>query len=216
MDNTANITVIVQSVPERPSWPETRASIEASDIGTAYEVALQRPDVEPRGHFLELLDRAARAPTPWILRLEDDVLVNKSIIHNLETWPAKDDPRFGIGWLFDAGGTTRTTHDRMYQRPGKDRWHRGKLHCCQGVIMRTEDIPELRKACAAWFERHPGRLSQDIALSETVTAMGRAICVHGPPLVEHLANYPSTLGNARMRWHTTEGAFRSDWRRESR
>jgi len=213
MDNNVNITVIVQSVPERLSWPETRRSLEASDIGDRYEVAPQRPELTPREHFLEVLDRGARAATPWVMRLEDDVLVNKSILHNLELWPAKTDPRFGIGWLFDAGGTTRTTHDRMYGRPGSDRWHRGTLHCCQGVLMRTADVPELRAHCAQWFEDHAGTLSQDLALSAAVTAMGQHICVHGPPLVEHLANYPSTLGNPRMRWHTTEGAFKLDWRR---
>lgn len=214
MDSTANITVIVQSVPGRPSWRETRLSIEASDIGERYKLAQQQPNVAMRDHFLGLLDRAASARTPWVLRLEDDVLVNRHIISNLESWPAKNEPRFGIGWLFDPGGTTRTVHDRMYQRPGKDRWHRGKLHCSQGVLMRTEDIPELRKRCAAWFDeqKDPGG-RQDIALSESVMAMGREICVHGPPLVEHLVNYQSTLGNARMRWHTTEGAFKLDWRR---
>lgn len=213
MDNNVNITVIVQSVPGRLSWPETRRSLEASDIGERYEVAQQRPELTPREHFLELLDGAALAPTEWVLRLEDDVLVNRHIISNLESWPAKTDPRFGIGWLFDPGGTTRTTHDKMYQRTGKDRWHRGRLHCCQGVLMRTAEVPELRAHAERWFALNPGRLSQDLALSEAVQAMGREICVHGPPLVEHLVNYQSTLGNARMRWHTTEGAFRPTWQR---
>jgi hypothetical protein len=207
------ITVIVQAVPERPAWAETRRSIEDSDIATAYEVALQRPDLEPRDHFLNVLELAANAPTDWVLRLEDDVAVNRHILHNLWTWPALQDPRFGAGWLFDAGGTTRTVHDRMYQRVGTDRWHRGKLHCCQGVLLRRSDAAVLRERCSEWFGRVPGRLSQDLALSESVTALGKEICIHAPPLVEHLVEYPSTLGNPRMRWHTTEGAFKRDWRR---
>lgn len=213
MESDVNITVIVQAVPGRPSWPETRRSIEASDIGARYELALQAPDRTPREHFLALLKRAALAPTPWVLRLEDDVLVNQSIIHNLQTWPAKSDPQLGAGWLFDPGGTTRTVHDRMYGRVGTDRWHQGELHCCQGVLLPTECLTELAELSARWFDAHPGKLSQDLALSHAVAEMGLAICVHAPPLVEHLAHHTSTLGNPVMRWHTTEGAFKPDWRR---
>lgn len=208
-------TVFVQTVPTgRDSWDETRASIEASDIGRSYYLLTQDERVAPRQHFLGVLESMSKCSTEWALRLEDDVLVNKHILHNLRRWPAKWDTRFGAGWCFDAGGATRTTHDRMYGRIGQDKWHVGLLHCCQGVLLRTADIPELRRLCEEWFQKNPGRLSQDIALSHAVATAGKQICIHAPSLLEHLIQYKSTLQNAHTRSHTSEGTFSPDWRRQ--
>lgn len=207
------ITTFVQTVPRRPSWAECKASIEASDIGTDYTVLEQASHTSPRQHFLYVLYRMSAAKTPWVLRLEDDVEVNRHIRENIATWDAKAEVDFGAGWLFDPGGTTRTTHDRLYQRIGKDRWHSGELHCCQGVLLPREHIPLLMMLCNQWFTDNPGVLAQDIALSRAVCALGRRICVHAPPLVEHLIKYTSTLGHANTRSHTTEGAFRLKWKR---
>lgn len=207
-----DIAVFVQTIPNRSSWPETRASIEASDIQQSFLLEQAR-DKTPREHFLHVLQIMSQSQAPWAVRLEDDVLVNRHILHNVRSWNAKNEHRFGAGWLFDPGGTTRTTHDRIYQRLGSDRWHAGQLHCCQGVLLRTEDIPRLRNLCKAWFDANPGKLAQDLALSRAVAAAGKSICVHAPPLVEHLIRYSSTLGHARMRSHTTEGAFQLNWKR---
>lgn len=204
------ITVFVQAVKDRRSWPETRTSIEDSDIGE-YRLSYQPENQTPREHFLSLMKRMSEVDTDWALRLEDDVLVNRFICKNIMSWPAKHERDFGAGWLFDAGGTTRTTHDKLYGRLGKDRWHSGQLHCCQAVLLRTRDIPAIRSHCAEWFTNTPGELGQDIAMSRAVAAMGKRICVHGPPLAEHLIRYSSTLGHARTRSHTTEGAFQVDW-----
>lgn len=207
------ITTFVQTVSGRAAWPECKASIEASDIGKAYFLLEQGKHTSPRQHFLHVLHMMSQASTPWVLRLEDDVEVNRFILANISSWDAKAEVDFGAGWLFDAGGKTRTTHDRMYQRVGKDRWHVGELHCCQAVLLRTDEIPLLSMLCARWFDDHPGVLAQDIALSRAVSSQGKRICVHAPPLVEHLIKYTSTLGHANTRSHTTEGAFRLKWRR---
>lgn len=207
------IDVFVQAVRGRSSWETTQASIEASDIGERYVVSYQGERTTPRQHFLHLMATMAESKSPWVLRLEDDVLVNRHILENIKTWKAKNEKDFGAGWLFDAGGTTRTTHDKIYQRLGKDRWHGGQLHCCQGVLLRTEDIGRLRSICAQWFEANLGELGQDIALSRAVAVLGRRICVHAPPLVEHQIQFRSTLGHANTRSHTTEGAFQLEWQR---
>lgn len=206
------VAVFVQAVAGRRSWETTRASIEASDIANRYLVSYQAPDKSIREHFLDLLLWMSKSPEPWCLRLEDDILVNRYILENIAGWPAKDHPDFGAGWLFDPGGTTRTTHDRLYGRIGNDRWHSGELHCCQAVLLKTEAIPVLRQFCADWFSRNPSD-AQDIALSRAVAFMGKRICVHAPPLAEHLINFKSSLGHGKTRSHTTEGAFKLKWRR---
>ena len=208
------ITVFVQTINRmRDSWGETRASIESSDIGKNFLVLHQGENTTARQHFLGVLETMSKCSTEWALRLEDDVLVNQHILHNLRKWPAKYDERFGGGWCFDAGGVTRTVHDRMYGRQGNDKWHSGTLHCCQGVLLRTEEISKLRILCEEWFSKNPGRLSQDIALSNAIAASGKQICIHSPSLLEHLVRYQSTLKNAHTRSHTSEGTFLPEWRR---
>lgn len=207
------ITTFVQTVHDRNSWPECKASIEDSDIGQNYFLLEQGPRTPPREHFLHVLHLMGECSTPWALRLEDDVEVNRHILANIASWESKDHPDFGAGWLFDAGGTTRSTHDRIYQRLGKDRWHTGQLHCSQAVLLRTADIPRIRSICAGWFDANPGVLSQDIALSRAIAVLGKKICVHAPPLAEHLIKFQSSLGHANLRSHTTEGAFRMKWKR---
>lgn len=208
-----SVTVFVQTIRDRSSWAESKQSILSSDIGWHYYLMEQGAQTDPRDHFLDVMHAMSQSSTEWVLRLEDDVIVNRHIIKNITDWPAKQQESFGAGWLFDAGGTTRNTHDRIYGRVGRDKWHSGQLHCCQAVLLRTVDVPLLKTYCKAWFDANPGVLAQDIALSRAVAVMGKKICIHAPPLVEHLIKYASTLGHANTRSHTTEGAFRLNWRR---
>lgn len=200
------ITTFVQSVPNRPKWPVTLDSIHASDIGTDFYISLQPPDLTPRQHFLRLLRWMADAPTPYVLRLEDDAIVNRHILANIRSWPALDDPRFGAGWLFCP-----------LDRPYGGLWDRSELHGSVGVVLPTEDIPRLIPRVERWFEEHERRLSQDIALSRAVWLSGKRLFLHRPALVDHQGGGKSSTGasvqDAPVQAIRTCAGFDGEWLR---
>lgn len=197
------VTVVVQGVPDRGlAWERSRESIEASDIGTDYMLMLNPEGVNPRQHFLNVMQRLADAPTEWVLRLEDDAIVNRHIVHNLRTWPALTAPDFGCGWGFFNG---------HQQGP----WKGPELHGSLATLFRRAHLPAVMAGCKKWFAAHKGRLSQDLAMSRTVWDLGKRLYLHQPPLVEHPIDTPSTLGHLHNRAaHTTRGRFQLEWKRE--
>jgi glycosyltransferase involved in cell wall biosynthesis len=214
--STRSITVVVQAPPQsRPGWEQVRQAIEASDIGTNYDVMFQRPEHNSREHFLAVLDRLAAADTDLVLRLEDDVDVNRHILYNLSTWPELDDPRFGVGWVFDAGGSTYSSFDRKWRKiPTKCRWTNCRIAYSQGTLIHRRDVPWIRERSKLWFDIHPGVNDQDLALSEVICQRGKWICIHAPSLLEHRIDLPSMLNHGHSaRLGQSSGAFFKDWRR---
>lgn len=209
---TPSLSVFVQCPAVlRPGFERCKKAIESSDIGTDYTCVMQRPGDSVFEHFLHVLDCMGQSDTELVVRLEDDIDVNRHFVHNVTTWPTLHDARFGIGWLFDPGGRTYTTHDRMYQRPPtKEFWEYNTLAYSLAGVMWRRDIPVIRDSCARWYEKHGGD-AQDIALSVATRALGKLLAVHAPSLVEHLLDMPSTLKHQHNRHATSCGAFYVDW-----
>jgi hypothetical protein len=205
------LTVIMQAMPSRVTLDATLKSLAESDLPLP-EILYQPPDRTPIEFFLSVLDAMAAAPTDLVLRLEDDVLVNRHMLHNIATWTAPHDPRFGLGWLFDPGGSTQSVHDHIYQRVGEtDRWHSGPLHGALGVLAWRRDIPQIRQYVDEYTTKHG--IVFDLALAHAATQMNRFICVHAPSLIEH---QPSTSCFAHFTHpvhDTSNGSFRPDYRR---
>jgi hypothetical protein len=210
-----SVSVFVQcpALP-RDGFERCRSSIEASDIGTQYVCAMQQPGVGVFEHFLTLLDTMADADTELVVRLEDDVDVNVHFVHNVATWPALHDPRFGLGWLFDPGGRTTTVHDRVYNRPpSHEIWECRQLAYSLAVVMWRKDVPAIRKSCASWYEQYGGN-AQDLALSVAPNSFGKSVVVHAPSLVEHMIDMGSTLHHQHnVVYATSRGTFLRDWKR---
>jgi hypothetical protein len=211
-----SISVFVQA-PKSPrsGWNEVRDSIEQSDIGTNYQVVHQSEGQTMAEHFLALLDRMAQADTDLVLRLEDDVDVNRHILYNLSTWPALDDARFGVGWAFDPGGSCYTAFERKWRKiPTKCRWTNHIMAYSLGTLMYRKDITRFREGCAKWFRMTQSQ-DQDIALSDAVLKTGKLACVHAPSLLEHRVDFPSLLGHKHTGNRAAEsgGAFFKTWRR---
>jgi hypothetical protein len=216
-----SVAVVVQAprVP-RPGWDQVQAAIEASDIGTNYEVLLQRPEHSLADHVIATLTRLHESGADLCLRLEDDVDVNEHIVHNIQTWSDVNDTRFGAGWLFDPGGCAWQRADREANRPStQTRWHKGTLVYSQAIVFRREHLIDIRDQCAAWFAQRPvvQHANLDQALSTASIARGRQIAIHAPALVEHRIDLPSTLGHRHnpRGTATTRGAFAKEWKRPS-
>jgi hypothetical protein len=199
------IAVIVQGVAGRAAWSRSKASIEASDIGRGYELMLHPPGATLGEHFLYVLKRALDAPTDFVLRLEDDAIVNQHILHNLTTWPDKDLSDFGAGWAFCP----------VTQR---GRWMARELHGSVGVLLKKSALASIIEHCRADLLAQPDRLDQDLMLSRAVRASGLFVYLHNYPcLVEHPIDAPSSLGHAHTALAgTTKGRFSSTWRRSAR
>jgi hypothetical protein len=210
----SDLSVFVQCPPTlRKGFDVCRKAIEESDIGTDYTLAMHPPGRTTFEHFLEVLDRMADAPTDLVVRLEDDVDVNRHFKHNVLSWPTLHHKDFGIGWLFDPGGNTYSIHDRMYQRaPSHEVWEHSQLAYSLAAVLWRKDVPAVRAHCAKFYAKYGGD-AQDLALSETPISLGRRLVRHAPSLVEHMIDLPSTLSHGHNIHATSQGSFFKDWKR---
>ena len=214
-----DISCFVQSI-ERPEWELTRLSLEASDIGTNYQRVLHPKHLDLRGFMLHLFEVMEKeSDSKYVIRFEDDVFVNKHILHNVRTWPALSDARFGLGWLFNPAGeyTERTVLDRIYKRPGKDAWYKGddpvkRIWRSFGVLFLRSDLAYVRDYMDHWFERNRVDFF-DLAFAPAIAATGRWTCVHSPSLVERNVLSTTNLNHAYDENDESGGTFMSDWKR---
>ena len=213
-DTLPSVDVFIQSL-ERPEWDTTRASIEASDIAENYRRVVHPPKLTLQEFVLRFLDvMYEESDAEFVLRLEDDIEVNRHILHNVRSWPALSDPRFGIGWVFDPGGeySERSIIDRIYNQLGTDGWRWGIVPRSFGVVFRRSELPAIRKYMQGWF---PGNRPDyyDLAYGLAASTLGKHVCVHSPSLVEHDPTLPSTLGHSTDNHDSSGGTFRLEWRR---
>lgn len=185
---------------------KTVREIEASDLSGVVRFD-HPPGKTARAHVISMLSTLAEASNgeSLILILEDDLLVNRHIRHNVLTWQAPHNLRFGAGWLYRNGGLYNGGADLWSPNAEVDG---GCATLWWGRTLRAA-IPLLEE----WFAAHEGPLGHDSGLAWAVYRMGLRICFHAPPLVEHRIDAPSLIGNPHTEWHTTRGSFRSDWRR---
>jgi hypothetical protein len=103
----SDIAVVIHTHPPRLAHLDMiRNSLFESDVQQSevenFEIAVQPENCtnyEKILFWLMFLNAQARR-APYVLRLEDDIIVNKHIIHNLCTWSALRDPVFGCGLMF--------------------------------------------------------------------------------------------------------------------
>jgi hypothetical protein len=131
----------------------TLESIDASDIGVDYEVLespmwCDTPWQECEAWYVETMRRLAAEPfidgrpADLILRLEDDVIVNRHIIHNCRTWSAVRKPNFALGILFnwDAKWPPGTLY-QDWDMQGNLRRKEPQIACAQGYLFGSGRVP---------------------------------------------------------------------------
>jgi hypothetical protein len=187
------------------------ASLEASDIdeGDFYECYRALPD------WVDAFLSGSGFREDYVLFIRDTVVVNRHIMHNVRTWPALKDPRFGAGWLFDPGGefTERSHIDKIYQQPGSDGWHADHVPYAYAVVLRSADLPEICDYISTWLENEDKTIENiDVAIGLAVQAMGKQICVHAPSLVDYDPTVPEPVPIEDPR-ATSGGTFLADWKR---
>ena len=178
-------------------------SLHESDIGTRYTVCLHPESISAQQHWLETHERAAQSSAEYVLMLEDDCIVNEHILHNVATWRWRVHPRFGAGWLYNAGGSSK----------GRDAWYTGPKEWfgTVAVLYRTELMPQFIRD--AWDRMQQRGIPWDYAISWAIQRHHQ-IRVHAPAIVEHLDQLPSKMGNKAGRaYRTTRDSFQDEWKR---
>jgi len=192
------IEVIVFAAPGRDeAHAFSYASLRASDIGERFTISEHPPGISAREHWLRTHLLAAQAQSKFVVVLEDDVLVNRHILYNIDTWRYKHDARsFGAGWLYAPGGYSR-----------RDTWYSGTWdwYGTCGVLYRTDRLSFLIER--AWQRIEQEDMPWDLAISWACHLDGKRIRVHHPALVEHLNALPSKLGNPTGGLRDSGGTF---------
>lgn len=219
------IHVIVQTCPERQRYlHRTTRSIEQSDIGADYEVMEQRDAIPLRRgmpkaeraehkrrvfkHFEAVLRALYESGADYGLRLEDDIRVNRHVLHNLRTWPARRrEGGFGVGWLFMPEGMLGDGHNVARTAKTATPYRKlGQMYGALGVLFpRDHILPVIPEV---------GRYGQDLAIGAAMHRMKKLVCFHEPSLVESDLTVPSTRGHRLdARYHQAGSNFQIDWRR---
>ena len=214
-----NIKVFVQTCPQRR---ETRRfaleSIEQSDIGKDYTLVEHTDGMQPGDgtgrakarvlkFFGDLLQQMYESGVDYCLRLEDDVIVNRHILHNIRTWPALSEKNFGVGWLFVPPGVIEDEVNRgKGPRTGTHFRNNRGMFGALAVLFPRDRIPLISP-------KHL-RLGQDIAISAAMWDHGWRCYLHEPSLVENNLRIPSARAHTNSPdFHAVGPDFKRKWRR---
>jgi len=158
-----------------------------------------------------LLEAAEKSD--YFLRLEDDVVVNKYITHNIMGWPAIHRQDFGVGSVFDLSDTSWY---RFKESDGSV-WNQEVWITAQGLVFRSELVPSLVKKMReirgdAFKFRRVFRLNFDQVVAAAMHDLGYKVFFHEPCLVDCVpGNGQSVVGENHDDYRAKN--FDPDWRR---
>lgn len=202
----ADLAVIVQTCPERRDDAQaTLASLDDSDVGHV-EVMEHPEGVERCRFYRTVLRRMAEVDAEYVIRCEDDILVNRHLRYNFMAWPALGHEAFGAGWLYvsqmavrDAATTARLDGFLVRDTPvmygalcvGMPRSHaRACLDLLDEKIERygcplSKCAPNRACSHATAPLEDPHEHGQDTLISQAMWRMGKRVFFHLPALAEN-------------------------------
>lgn len=215
----------VHTCPQRAGFRvQTLESVAASDIGKSFTMICHAPGLTKQqilqwweGELLRLCDEAEREGQKYLLRIEDDVVVNRYILHNVCSWPALVEPKFGMGTLFlwdllerDVGCLARS--------PFTNSLYRHKHECpgsqCQliPVALLKLIVPEFSAMRERYWRLARG-FAMDGAPSAALWHRGFRVYIHEPSLVDcHDRGMASAQGLV-PKAPLVASSFDAEWRR---
>jgi hypothetical protein len=178
----------------------TMESIEGSDIGANYSIFEDPNDwtfpadyPKLQAWWAEAMRSAAEAAIALgcelMLRLEDDILVNDHIIHNVERWDAVNEQKFGLGTLFYPDYWDQAKYIFKQTSRGNTYRNTPDVEGAQGQVFRPElllkflpDVQQARDSRGLGKPCFPP--SFDWGLSRAAHMHGLQTFVHTPALVD--------------------------------
>jgi len=211
----------------------TLQSIRESDVGEDFEVCVNVPhetwsrtlrDQYMDPWWKDTLLRKSKESTAggkrgYVLRFEDDVIVNRHILHNVKTWPALDEPKFGVGDLFNYDQTWPDLADRMrIRRVREDVFRRLELDQVgsQGQLLAAAAIPAILAKVGRAHEYYSNKLfiSYDLMTSRPCAYAGYGFYAHIPSLVNCHDGCRASTWNSKRDGLFSHKNFDLDWKRE--
>lgn len=171
----------------------TILSLRNSDI-PSFEVWMHDPAEQKFKDWLieKLLLAASKAE--FFVRFEDDIEVNKNIMHNISTWSALDEPDFGMGLLYvnksiiDPRGWHMLARSPKGELKRRYRWTEG----AQAQIFKSSLMPAILENFNKEIETmghqcclDPDYCIPDFSVSTGVYELGKSVYIHSPSLVQH-------------------------------
>lgn len=207
-----SITTIWQTCPS--DSPErqratTRSwdSLERSDLDRIVR-AENPPNLSRWAFFGRVLETMSDVDTEYVLRVEDDTIVNRHTAHNFMAWSARKDPLFGAGWLFvpkavwsDQAKLGKTKLGRYRNYPG--------MWAALAVVMPVN----MARLCLEAYQLTSVSWGQDLLMSHTVLKSGKRVFLHEPSLAQNLD--PPSMRIARST-STGKAEDQTKWERRRR
>lgn len=204
------VAVFLQTCPQRRTDRlPTVESIRQSDVGDDFTVLEHPEEQDKRAFFRHVLETMADSGADYAIRIEDDAIVNRYILHNFSTWPAINDPLFGAGWLFVPEAALsihfKTSRSVKY-RTLSDMW------AALVVAIPVKHVP----ACLNELDQSE-KVDQDLILSRAIWRLGKRCFFHEPSLAEN-RDPPTAFGTKYLPGTTAKHlfagrAFSADWKR---
>ena len=181
------------------------ASLEASDMRGRWHRHRQ-PEGEDRDRFfLRTLQQIGQSGETFMLRLEDDVVVNRFLRHNVSTWKVLQDPAFGIGFLSTCERVQGLVKCKPTADPNTMSFRAHGYHFGGGYIVRMSAIMRNLHRISeilTYIKKLNGRFGPTTAIADAIVDDGRwNMYVHVPSLVKVDVSQPShQLGNVSKRY----------------
>lgn len=194
----------------RGAIDETLESVRRSDVGNAFELR-EGPTLADCGiaalnaWMREEIRRIARRHD-WVLRLEDDVVVNRHVLSNVRSWRALRDPLFAYGTLF-----YQQMHERRFESTFWGTVSNRHENGTQGVVYRTE---VLERIFAEMGPPNPKVVEWDGELWSAVKRLGLRHYVHVPAIVGGAAHSAESALTGRRRNAHGNDRFDPEWKNQ--
>ena len=199
---TVQVYVWMQTTNRRDA-SRTTESIERSDIGKDFQIVVDPYERSfPQGYealqrwwflaWYSQIQKAEAQGCSHILRLEDDIVVNEHILHNVTHWAALASPKFGVGTLF-VPNHWESRPELMRIDPVTQEVFRSvrDVEGAQGQVIpiaKAREILQGVPAAMAQRERETGephpQPSFDWSVSRSAANLGLYTFVHLPALVD--------------------------------
>ena len=166
----------------------TLASLDESDARNRYGVHRQREENDKIQFFIDVMRLAcSRKGVKWVVRIEDDTVVNKHLIHNICTWPAPHvEANFGMGFLSVPTLALEDTAHVEYGEVQKTPWRNYELgmHFGGGVLYNAKLFSDHVVKIRECMETHRPGLASSICPSQVFFEQGLRSYFHVPSLVK--------------------------------
>jgi hypothetical protein len=163
---------------------KTLRSLDASDLAGKYSVMCQ-PKSEHRDDFyLRVLRQICDDPLyDYMLRLEDDVVVNRHVLHNACKWRATKHPKFGAGWLSVTNGLLEDSVN-CRRLDGFMVREFPECHFAGGVLMSTAVLRDVFADMESRLRAGGDQFAPGCSVSRAVWKRGLRVFFHEPSIVK--------------------------------